>query len=394
MTARRRVLLARSRVLTVALLAVSLGGCTTTPVSSPATTPPSPSPIPSASGTRKSPVGSPSASATATRPSPAAGEFVNPVIDADFPDPDVIEVEGTYYAYATTNGTGNIEGTKNIQVARSDDLVHWEMLPDALPELPSWSGFATSFAGTPERATWAPDVERIGDTYVLYYSAPALKEREFQDAPPACVGRAISSTPAGPFRDTSSGPLVCEPAQGFTIDPAFFRDADGTPYLFWRQGCCGLPARIFVAELSEDGLELAGEPIDTGVRNDQPWEARTVESAAVVLHEGTYYLLYAGNSTLSYEYGVGYATSRTVTGPYSKPTDEPILVGAGRAAGPGHPGVFVNRDGDLWVAYHAWELGKVGYEFGGRRSMWIDELVMDGGTPRILGPDDGPQPTP
>ena len=39
-----------------------------------------------------------------------------PVIDQDFPDPDVLEVDGTYYAYAT-NGNA-----RNVQVATSTDL--------------------------------------------------------------------------------------------------------------------------------------------------------------------------------------------------------------------------------------------------------------------------------
>ena len=66
------------------------------------------------------------------------------MIDDDFPDPDVLEVEGTYYAYGT-NGNN-----RNVRVARSTDLVEWEVLPDAMPELPSWV--------IPGK-TWAPEVE-------------------------------------------------------------------------------------------------------------------------------------------------------------------------------------------------------------------------------------------
>jgi beta-xylosidase len=48
--------------------------------------------------------------------------YSNPVFDRDFPDPDVLVLDGVYYAYAT-----NTRGF-NIQVARSHDLVSWELL--------------------------------------------------------------------------------------------------------------------------------------------------------------------------------------------------------------------------------------------------------------------------
>jgi len=82
---------------------------------------------------------------TATRPkstvpAPVAGTYVNPVLDADFPDPAVILApDGHYYAYATQTLR---EGTWiNIQVARSADLVHWDCLGDAMPQKPDWATF-------------------------------------------------------------------------------------------------------------------------------------------------------------------------------------------------------------------------------------------------------------
>src|SRR5688572_2476041 len=57
----------------------------------------------------------PAATAAAT-----AGQFTNPVIDRDFPDPDVLRVGDAYYAYATN------AGGVNVQAARSPDLVRWQ----------------------------------------------------------------------------------------------------------------------------------------------------------------------------------------------------------------------------------------------------------------------------
>ena len=64
--------------------------------------------------------------------------YTNPVWDWDFPDPHVTEVDGTYYAYAT-NASG-----KNVQMARSTDLISWEYLTDAMPSLASWERVSTS----------------------------------------------------------------------------------------------------------------------------------------------------------------------------------------------------------------------------------------------------------
>ena len=80
---------------------------------------------------------------------PAQGSFANPVLDSDFPDPTVIRnPDGFYYAYATqTERNGR---WINLQVARSQDLVRWEYLGDALPTKPSWASKTQDF--------WAPHV--------------------------------------------------------------------------------------------------------------------------------------------------------------------------------------------------------------------------------------------
>ena len=65
-----------------------------------------------------------------------------PVITSNFPDPGLISVGDTYYAFATTNGQ------QNIPIASSPDFVTWSVTgQDALPDIPAWSS----------GATWAPD---------------------------------------------------------------------------------------------------------------------------------------------------------------------------------------------------------------------------------------------
>ncbi len=321
---------------------------------------------------------------------PGEGEFANPVIDDDFPDPHVINVDGTYYAYATTGGG------KNLQAATSDDLVEWEMLVDPLPELASWSGLTPLFSDTPHKATWAPAAAQIDDTFVLYYTTPALEMERPDGRPSQCIGVAVADDPAGPFVDESEAPIVCQADLGGSIDSTYFRDEDGTQYLIWKNdgNCCAIETRFYIQELSADGLELVGEPTDMGVENDTMWERNVIEAPTLIARDGTYYLFYSGNDFASAAYAVGYATSEDVLGPYEDAEENPILKTERPAGGPGHQSVLEDEDGDLWMTYHAWDVSRIGYQNGGRRAMWIDELRIEDGTAIVDGPDVGPQPAP
>jgi beta-xylosidase len=321
---------------------------------------------------------------------PAAGEFVNPVIRRDFPDPHVINVDGTYFAYATN------DGIKNLQVARSEDLVDWEILQDALPGLASWSGLTPLFSDAPHKATWAPAAAQIDDRFVLYYTTPALEMERPDGRPSQCIGVAVADDPAGPFVDESDDPIVCQAELGGSIDSTYFRDEDGSQYLIWKNdgNCCRIETKFYIQELTPDGSELIGEPTDMGVSNDTTWEQHVIEAPTLIAREGTYYLFFSGNDFASAAYAVGYATSDDVLGPYQDAEENPILASEGAAAGPGHQSVLEDEDGDLWMTYHAWDAARVGYHIGGQRSMWIDPLVIEDGTASVQGPTAGPQPAP
>ena len=69
-----------------------------------------------------------------TSTKPTAQQYVNPVLDADFPDPAVTRAsDGNYYAYATqTTGV-------RVQVARARDLVGWTPRGEGMPTRPTWA---------------------------------------------------------------------------------------------------------------------------------------------------------------------------------------------------------------------------------------------------------------
>jgi beta-xylosidase len=113
-----------------------------------------------------------------------------------------------------------------------------------------------------------------------------------------------------------------------------------------------------------------------------------VEAPTIYHRDGTYYLFFSANDYGSIDYAVGYATSASLTGPYQDAAENPILATAGRAIGPGHQSLIEDRDGDLWMVYHAWDTSFLD------REVWIDELIFEDGRPTVLGPDDDPQEAP
>ena len=266
-------------------------------------------------------------------------EDVNPVINADFPDPDLLEVDGTYYAYATN---GNL---RTVRVARSTDLLEWEELADAMPRLPSWV--------IPGK-TWAPEVTELETgQFALYFTAtnfrPAMQ----------CIGVAVAGSPEGPFVAVGDGMLVCPEDEGGAIDASTFLDDDGTRYLLWKNdgNCCGLDTWLQLAPLAPDGLSLVG-PVTRLVRQDLPWEGRLVEAPTLVKRGDTYVLLYSANDYGGAAYAIGYATASSVTGPFTK-SEEPLLTTdrASRFVGPGGQDLVTGPDGVDRLVFHSWSAG-------------------------------------
>ena len=302
--------------------------------------------------------------------------YDNPIFPGDFPDPFVLAADDGYYAYST-----NV-GDTNVPVVRlSEDFATYEPLGDALPQLPLWAGWHQSL-------TWAPAVLLRGEQYVLYYTVRYRAEGR------QCLSRAVSDSPAGPFTDDSSEPFICQLDLGGSIDPSPFVDEEGTPYLLWKNdvNCCGRPVGLWAQELSEDGLSLAGEPVEL-IRRDQLWESPLIEAPAMVEHDDQYSLFYSGNCWESHTYAVGYAVCETVTGPCVKPQREPIFQFNQQAMGPGGEEFFRDDAGNLWMVYHAWTAPVVGYPEG-ERSLRIEPVTFVDGKPTIPGPTVDPQALP
>lgn len=321
-------------------------------------------------------------SAPASTGTPSAGgasgkTYTNPVIHSNFPDPFVLLDKGTYYAYST-NSAG-----KNIPAARSTDLVNWELLPDAMPALPSWAKLGGSLV-------WAPEVIRAGDKYVMYYVARDKASNK------QCVGVATSEKPEGKFKDTNDKAFVCQADQGGTIDPDVFKDGEKLYLYFKNDGnCCAMPTKLWAQELAPDGLSLVGQPSEL-VENNVPWEGKVVEAPTMWKHDDKYYLFFSGNNYAGFEYAVGYATCGSPTGPCQQAAENPILSSRMKqkplVVGPGHQALVQVGD-QTWIVYHVWEVLPSGMT-SSNRYVYIDRLDWKDGKPVVEGPTTEAEPAP
>ncbi|MDQ6838562.1 MAG: glycoside hydrolase family 43 protein [Actinomycetota bacterium] len=242
----------------------------------------------------------------------------------------------SYVLYWTT------DWNSNVPTAVSSDLIHWRRVADSLPVLPAWAVPSATM-------TWGPTVHRVGATWVLYYSTEAAANKL------ECLGRATSAHPTGPFRDTTSAPLVCQTPLGGDIDPSVVTDRAGASALLWKNDGNATGARVNIWEqpLAGDGLSVTGSPTPL-IAADQAWEHNIVEGPAMLAAgKGGWWLFYSGGTWQSNTYDTGVAWCATVAGPCHKAANSPLLASTPTAVSPGGFDTFADGNGKLWASYSA-----------------------------------------
>ncbi len=300
-----------------------------------------------------------------------------PVLDADAPDPTIVYDAGWYHLYTTNVFTAS--GWVRVPHQRSRDLQHWEYVGDALAALPPWASTVGGFV-------WAPSVHRFGSTWAMFYVARIRPDAGLA-ANQMCVGRAVASSPDGPFVDATATPMLCQVFQGGSIDPDVHVAADGSPWLVFKNdgNCCGLPVSLWSWRLTSDGSAFTGA-LSRLLDADQPWERGVIEAPSMAEVGVATYLLYSGGDWQSSSYAVGVAGCPVPGGPCAKlSVASPWLGASAVAVGPGGQDVVADSNGDPWMAYHGW-VGGVGYGNGGHRALYVERIRV-GGFGIYLDPD-------
>ncbi|HOW70919.1 MAG TPA: glycoside hydrolase family 43 protein [Phycisphaerae bacterium] len=302
-------------------------------------------------------------------------EYHNPVWDGYLADPQVIKTRGEYYAY----GTGKELGGKQFPVLHSKDFARWEFVGNAMETV----------AAPKIKDYWAPEVAERGGRYFLYYAGDGK------------MRVAVSENPTGPFKDTGR---ILFPDEPFTIDGNPFRDPQsGKWYLFFAKDFLDerVGTALAVAQLEDDMISTTG-PIKTVLRAVADWQIyerhrkmygrvfdwHTVEGPAVLFHDRRYYCFYSGGNWQTPGYGVGFAISDSVTGPFRDAADlhGPAVLKSipGNLIGPGHNGVILGPDNKTWfIVYHSWNAER------SKRQMCLDPLEWTLEGPRAYQPSRG-----
>lgn len=297
-------------------------------------------------------------------------QYKNPVFEPVIADPSIIKgKDGYFYVYGTEDDWGDGSGAKYIPILKSSNLIDWEYTGDAFEGIdkPDWK----------VGGLWAPDIQFYNGKYYLYYSLST-----WGDYNPG-IGAATSDSPEGPFKD--HGKLFQSTDIGVenSIDPFFIED-NGTPYLFW-----GSFHGIYGVELTEDGLQTAGEPFQIA--------GNAYEAPYIIKRDGYYYFFGSLGSCCEGEnstYRVSAARSESIKGPYLDQKGVDILVSEGslvlskgeKFVGPGHNAIITDDSGTDWVVYHAIDKSKPKLENGAtRRPLMLDPIIWKDGWPTVKG---------
>jgi beta-xylosidase len=324
------------------------------------------------------------------------------IFTTNFPDPALFRVNETWYVYGTNNAAGIIEskvhgqvkdfGVANVQLATSKNLLDWTFTEDAkgpLPQLGGWTAQdsmpAEADASVEVRRAdvWAPEIlQRPDGKFVLYYSATAASDA---DSAVHCVGAAVSDEPTGPFEPEPS-PIACPTEDGGAIDPGVITDSDGSIHLAYKidgnlrglGGECGnmiFPQKatpILLQKMEDDGVTPSGAPVT--ILDRTPDDGPLVEAPVLARSdEGVYFLFYSSGCTFDPSYNVKYATSNSITGPYTRASEPLLQTGSWGLLAPGSPTVWKNEN--KWhIAFHA----RLYTDLGGIRALYMSGLKLNG----------------
>ena len=271
------------------------------------------------------------------------------------PDPTVIRADdGYYYLYGT-------EDTRNTPIYKSKDLVDWDFIGTAFTE-------ATRPTMVPNGGIWAPDINKIGDKYVLYFSKSAWGG-EWECG----IGCAVADSPEGPFLNAKKLFISNEIGVQNSIDPFYIED-NGRKYLFW-----GSFRGIYGIELSDDGLS-----VKPGAEKVQIAGTLT-EGTYIIKRDGYYYLFGSAGSCCdgaNSTYHVVVARSENLMGPYvNKVGDRALdnqfsnlMYRSPDVVGPGHNSELVLDDaGQHWMLYHGYDAKDI----DSGRKVFLDKVTWD-----------------
>ncbi len=267
------------------------------------------------------------------------GTFTNPVIAGDFPDPDVIRVEDTYYMVSTTMFV-----FPGVTIIKSKDLVNWEYASNAVIEFPYSDCYNLDSCDRYSHGQWATSLKYHGGKFHLLFIT--LDEGGFYLT-----------------ADQAEGPWDIRKLDKGYYDPGLFFDDDGSIYVTHGYSTIYMTKVNEAMEpLSKDSVVFVGD-----IR-------RGLEGSHVYKINGYYYLY----STYGGRDGIQVALrSKNIWGPY----EQKIVIQDWRRGHPNfgiHQGALIETQTGEWWTMLFVDKGPFGRFPSLQPVTWVDDWPMVG----------------
>ncbi|MAO44523.1 MULTISPECIES: glycoside hydrolase family 43 protein [Leeuwenhoekiella] len=247
------------------------------------------------------------------------GTYKNPIIHADYSDPDVVQWGDDYFMTSSS-----FNAAPGLPILHSKDLVNWELVNYALPKQVPVKHFNTPQHGN---GVWAPSIRVHNNELYIYWGDPDFG-----------IYMVKTDDPFGNWEE----PVLMMEAKG-AIDPSPLWDEDGKAYLVhaWAGSRAGVKSILTVHKMNAEGTKVLdyGRHVFDGHENHP-----TVEGSKFYKRNGYYYIFApAGGVSTGWQLVL---RSKNIYGPY----EEKVVLEQGATAinGP-HQGAWVTTDtGEDW----------------------------------------------
>lgn len=277
------------------------------------------------------------------------GMYRNPVLHADYSDPDVCAVGEGYFLTASS-----FNCTPGLPILHSKDLVNWKIVNYALKKVEPVEYYNEPRHG---KGVWAPSIRFHGGMYYIYWGDPDFG-----------IFMVKTRDPYGEW----DAPVLVKAGKGM-IDPCPLWDDDGRVYLAhaWAGSRAKFNSVLTVCELNKEGTAVISDPVLVFDGNDGV--NHTIEGAKFYKRNGFYYLFAPAGGVVSGWQLV--MRSKDVYGPY----EARIVMAQGKTDinGP-HQGGWVDTPaGESWFL-HFQDKGAYGRVLHLNPMKWVNDWPVIG----------------
>jgi beta-xylosidase len=250
------------------------------------------------------------------------GKYKNPVLNADYSDPDAIRVGDDFYLVASS-----FDAVPGLPILHSKDLVNWSIIGHALVRQPPFDHFSKTQHGN---GVWAPSIRYHKGEFYIYYPDPDFGIYMIKTRDPATAW---------------SEPILVEAGKGL-IDPCPLWDDNGKVYLVYAfaGSRAGIKSVLALKELNTEGSKAidAGAIVYDGHQSDP-----TLEGPKLYKRNNYFYIFApAGGVSTGWQLVL---RSKNIYGPYERK----VVMDQGKSSinGP-HQGAWVDtQKGEDWFLH-------------------------------------------